>query len=75
MGWVIVEFPETREVFVDDKSQGDNRENGDYRTLIVEDGLHTFRLGGAANVDPSSQEVKVENTSVLDPKHVIFKQG
>lgn len=73
MGWVIVEFPESREVFADDKTQGANRDaDGRYRTLIIEDGLHTFRLGGAADVAPPSQDATVKNTSILDPLHVVF---
>jgi hypothetical protein len=75
MGWVIVEFPETREVFVDDRGQGNNRdEQGRYLTLIVQDGLHTLRLGGLANVQPAYQDVEVSNTSALAPLHVIFRQ-
>lgn len=73
MGWVIVEFPETREVFVDDKAQGPNRgADGQYCTFIVEDGLHTVRLGGAADVAPLSQDAIVRNTSLLVPLHVVF---
>ncbi len=75
MGWVIVEFPESRTVFVDDRSQGDNRdEQGRYRVLLVEDGLHTFRLEGA-DVVPPSQGVVVKNTSVLDPLRVLFTRA
>jgi hypothetical protein len=72
MGWVIVEFSESREVFVDDKSQGANRDaDGGYRTLIVEDGLHTFRLSGT-DVTPPFKGATVRNTSILDPLHVVF---
>ena len=75
MGWVIVEFPGTREVFVDDRSQGNNRDEGGlYRTLIVQDGLHTFRLGGKPDPEPASQDAQVRNTSALDPPHVVFKR-
>jgi hypothetical protein len=76
MGWVIVEFPESREVFLDDRSQGNNRDDGGgYRTLIIEDGVHTFRLGGTADVTPASQEKTVTNTSALRPLHVIFTKA
>ncbi len=72
MGWVIVEFSETREVFMDDKSQGPNRDaNGTLVTLIVGDGLHTFRLAGD-HVDPPSQTVDVKDTAILDPLRVVF---
>jgi hypothetical protein len=75
MGWVIVEFPETREVFVDDKPEGGNRgADGQYLVLIVEDGLHTFRLGGTG-VNPATQDVTVADTSALDPLRVVFKRA
>ena len=75
MGWVIVEFPETREVFVDDRGQGNNRdEHAQYRTLIIQDGLHTFRLGDHADVSPTTKNADVKNTSALDPLHVVFTQ-
>jgi hypothetical protein len=76
MGWVIVEFPETREVFVDDKSQGTNRDmDREYRTLIIEDGRHTFRLGGAADVIPASKDIRVEDTSAASPLSVVFRKA
>ena len=75
MGWVIVEFPERREVFVDDKSQGDNRHaEGRYRVLNVDDGLHTFRLAGVG-VTPPFQEATVMDTSILEPLSVVFTRA
>ncbi|MBI2525944.1 MAG: hypothetical protein HYV93_08165 [Candidatus Rokubacteria bacterium] len=74
MGWVIVEFPGSREVFVDDKTQGSNRDvDGYYRTLLVEDGLHTFRLSGT-DVAPPFQDARVKNTGILHPLRVVFTQ-
>jgi len=76
MGYVIVEFPERREVFIGDDSQGYNRnENDEYRILIVGDGPHTFRLGGVLNYAPSSQTVVVANTTTINPLRVIFKKN
>ena len=76
MGWVIVTFPESREVFVDDRSQGDSFDAGGRpRVLVVEDGLHTFRLGGATDVAPPAQDVTVANTSILDPLPVVFTRA
>ena len=76
MGWVIVTFPESREVFVDDRSQGDSFDAGGRpRVLVVEDGLHTFRLGVAADVAPPAQDVTVANTSILDPLPVVFTKA
>jgi len=73
MGWVIAEFPETREILVDDKPQGPNRwPNGEYRTIIIDDGDHTFRLGPPPDGTPAAQKLVVEKTSVLAPLHVVF---
>jgi hypothetical protein len=75
MGWVIVEFPETREVFVDDETQGPNRDSGGQPiVLFVEDGRHTFRLGGGG-VAPPAQDATVKATSILDPLHVVFTKA
>ncbi|MGE5307326.1 MAG: hypothetical protein ACM3TN_28810 [Alphaproteobacteria bacterium] len=76
MGRVIVEFPDCREVLVDGKSQGNNRnEEGAYRILILGDGLHTFRLGGQQNYTPLSQLVEVgASGSVILPQHVVFQK-
>ena len=39
MGWIVVEFPEPREVFVGGDSQGDNRTAaGEYNAFSVGDG-------------------------------------
>jgi hypothetical protein len=74
VGRVIVEFPECREVLVDGKSQGNNRnEEGGYRILFIGDGLHTFRLGGMQNYTPLSQPVEVgASGSVILPQRVVF---
>lgn len=76
MGRVIVEFPECREVFVGDKSQGNNRDEQDeYRILLIGDGLQTFRLGGPLDYTPSSQAVEVGTGSVILPQRVIFRKN
>ena len=76
MGRVIVEFPERREVFVDDESQGDNRENnGAYRILRVGDGLRIFRLGGPADYVPPKQVVEVSDTTSIKPLRVVFEKA
>jgi hypothetical protein len=76
MGRVIVEFPECREVLVDGKSQGNNRnEQGEYRILIIGNGLRTFRLGGTQNYTPLSQPIEVGATgSVILPQRVVFQK-
>ena len=76
MGRVIVEFPECREVFVGDKSQGNNRDEQDeYRILLIGDGLQTFRLGGPPDYMPSSQAVEVGTGSVILPQRIIFRKN
>lgn len=75
MGHVIVEFPERREVFIGDDSQGYNRDdNGKYRILRVGDGRQTFRLGGELNYTPLSQTVLVANTTSIRPLRVVFQR-
>ena len=76
MGRVIVEFPDCREVLVDGKSQGNNRnEQGEYRILIIGDGLHTFRLAGEQNYTPLAQSVEVgASGSVILPQRVVFQK-
>ena len=76
MGRVIVEFPECREVFVGDKSQGNNRnEGGEYRILLIGDGIQTFSLGGGKNYTPLSQSVQVGSGSVINPQRIIFQRN
>jgi len=76
MGRVIVEFPECREVFVGDKSQGNNRdEQGEYLILLIGDGLQTFSLGGARNYTPLSQSVQVGAGSVINPQRLVFRRN
>ena len=76
MGRVIVEFPDCREVLVDGKSQGNNRnEQGEYRILIIGDGLRTFRLAGEPNYRPIVQSVEVgASGSVILPQRVVFRK-
>ncbi len=56
--WVKVTYPEAREVFIDGQSAGFTNIK-----LIVGEGHHIFRLGGAANYSPSSVEKNVVGTS------------
>jgi hypothetical protein len=73
MGYVIVQFPDSREVFMDDESQGDNRdESGQYRILLVGDGWHTFRLGGAADYTPVDVTVAVAGSTAVSPFTIVF---
>ena len=72
MSYVIVQFPERREVLMDDQSQGDNVDaNGLPRPLIVNAGFHTFRLGGAPNFAPPVQTVDVPEVPIITPYPVV----
>jgi hypothetical protein len=73
MSYVTVSFPERREVFIDDESQGDNTAaSGRLRALFVGAGIHTFALGGAPNIAPLTQKLDVPEKSALDPFPVVF---
>jgi hypothetical protein len=73
--YVIVEFAERREVLVDESSVGDNMTNaGDYRILMVTEGVHTLGLGGAKNYMPSAQTVVIDGTSPINPLRVVFQK-
>jgi hypothetical protein len=73
MSYVIVRFPELREVYIDDQHQGSNNAaSGRPRALFVNAGLHTFRLGGPTDVDPPEQKVDVPERPILDPFYVTF---
>jgi hypothetical protein len=73
MSWVVVRFSERREVFIDGQSQGDNVDGaGKQRPLLVNAGFHTFRLGGAANYTPPSQNVDVPEATNIVPFPIVF---
>ena len=73
MSYVIVTFPEPREVYIDDQVQGSNlAASGKPRLLFVNAGIHTFRLSGAGDVRPAEQKCDVPDCSILDPFCVAF---
>src|SRR2546421_9871606 len=68
MGWIVVEFPEPREVFVGGDSQGDNRTAaGEYNAFSVGDGWQTVWLGGPQDFEPPAQTGFVPATSSTIP--------
>jgi len=76
MGYVVVQFTERREVFIDDQSQGENVDDaGQPRALLVGDGWHTFRLGGASDYNPLFQTVNVPDSTMIKPFPVIFHRN
>ncbi len=73
MEFVIVEYPERRAVYVDDKRQGYNKkESGEYIIKRITRGKRTFHLGGADDYKPPSRKVDVNNTTVVKPQRVAF---
>ena len=73
MEYVIVDFPERREVFMGGVSQGNNlNDTGGHRILRVDAGKHTFTLGGPKDFDPDSRLVDVNGTTPVQPKHIVF---
>jgi hypothetical protein len=75
LSYVIVQFSEPREVFIDDRGQGDNlAASGRPRVLFVGAGVHTFRLGGQPNVEPPTQTQDVPERPILNPFRVVFNK-
>ena len=75
MSYVIVRFPEPRQVYIDDAPQGSNKAaSGKPRALFVNAGRHTFRLDASGDVDPPNQDVDVPERPILHPFAVEFKK-
>jgi hypothetical protein len=73
MSYVVVLYPEPREVYIDDAAQGSNKAaSGKPRALFVNAGKHTFRLSGAGDVNPAERQVDVPERPLLDPFPVEF---
>jgi hypothetical protein len=73
MSYVVVKYPEPRDVYIDDQAQGSNiAASGKPRTLFVNAGKHTFRLSGPC-VDPPEQTLTVPERPILNPYPVEFK--
>jgi hypothetical protein len=75
MSYVIVLFPQPRDVFIDDQPQGSTiAASGRPRAMFVNAGSHLFRLGGPPDVDPPVQRLDVPERPILDPFRVEFKR-
>jgi hypothetical protein len=73
MEFVIIEYLERREVFVNNESQGFNKdENGEYNILQVGSGRQNFHLGEPKDYTPSEQTVVVQDTDPIDPLQIVF---
>jgi hypothetical protein len=66
--YLIVRFPETREVRVDGVPQG-------WTNMILQfaPGIHEVTLGPPWNFAPLAQQVLLINTAALDPYRVDFR--
>ena len=67
MEFVVVQYPEEREVNIDGQVAGKTNE-----TLAVEEGHHQFDLGLPGDYVPLSQEVLVEDTTEITPLIITF---
>jgi hypothetical protein len=67
MEFLLVHFPRSRRVKVDDKYNGRTEE-----LIPLEAGHHTVRLGPPYNFTPDSREVLLKDTSPLTPLEVSF---
>jgi hypothetical protein len=75
MEYVVVRFPDRREVLVDGVPQGFNQElTGEWRILRVEEGEHRFRLRGADNYIPLWHTREITGTNVNAPLCVDFEK-
>ena len=75
MEFVIVQFPDRREVLVDGVNHGFNRElNGAERVLRVGEGLHRFRLRGPDDYIPLWITLEVKDTDAIEPLCVHFER-
>lgn len=67
MEYVIVKYPEARDVFVDDQQVGKTNQ-----TLELETGHHTFSLGEPVDYTPPVQTVAVTGTNPIIPMEIEF---
>ena len=70
MEYVIVEFDETRDVYIDDQKNGKTNE-----TLRVGAGTHTFSLSDPQDYSPPDITEVIQGTSVLQPKTITFTRN
>ena len=62
MEYVVVSYPDDRDVVVDGQVAGKTN-----NTLMIEAGHHVFELGEPQDYEPLSVERAVENTTSLSP--------
>lgn len=69
MEFLLVHFPETRSVLIDDYETGNVEE-----TIPVGEGTHTIRLGGPADYRPTSLKIRIADTTAIKPMEVQFEK-
>ena len=67
MEYLVVRFPRSRRVLVDDEFNGRTDE-----LIELEEGTHTVSLGPPANFTPESRRIVLRDTSELEPREVAF---
>ena len=69
MEYVIVEFPDIRDVFVDN---GDNPVASTNEMFELEEGTHYFNLGQPLNYRPAPARATVTGTIPANPMKIVF---
>lgn len=67
MEYLIVHFPRSRRVKVDDEFNGRTEE-----LIELEAGSHVVALGPPGNFTPSERRIVLRNTSELEPREIAF---
>jgi hypothetical protein len=70
MEFLVVRFPRSRRVLIDDEFNGRTNE-----LIELEAGRHTISLGPPPNFAPESQRITLRNTSPLEPREVGFSDA
>lgn len=70
MEYVVVQFDEDRDVFVDDQKNGKTN-----TTLRLGAGTHTFSLGDPQDYSPQQITKVIQGSSVLQPETVTFTRN
>lgn len=68
MEYVIVKYPKSRTVLVDDEKAGLTNV-----ILRMDEGTHKFALDGAKDYTPLSQTLEIKGTNPVSPKEVTFE--
>jgi hypothetical protein len=67
MEYLVVHFPRSRRVKIDDTFNGRTDE-----VIEIEPGRHVVSLGSPSNFTPDQQAIILKNTAPLDPREVSF---